>query len=162
MSVKHRGGEKKPKRDAWQDALRHMAAGGIANGVAEFALFPLDTIKTRLQAANGAGGLVSVFGVGVRGGGGFLAGVSGLYTGVLPNVAGQIPSASLFFAVYEPVKAAVAAALPPGYSSLVQVTVFEVLNLKCVPAPTLLSAPLQVGGCSPPISRHYTFSPLSR
>ena len=73
-----------------------MAAGGVAGGTVEAALFPIDTIKTRLQAARS----------------GTRLDLTGLYTGVVPNVLGAMPASALFFAVYEPAKQALLKALP--------------------------------------------------
>jgi hypothetical protein len=58
-------------------------------------LYPIDTIKTRLQAMIGGGGWKAL----VKSGGG-----KGLYAGVWGNLAGVAPSSALFMAVYEPVK----------------------------------------------------------
>lgn len=66
-----------------------LVAGGIAGTSVDVALFPLDTLKTRLQAPQGfwpAGG------------------VRGIYNGLLIVTAGSAPSAALFFATYETMK----------------------------------------------------------
>ena len=57
----------------------------------EAAFYPLDTIKTRLQAR------LSGERVALR---------RGLYRGLLGNLAGVAPASALFFAAYEPMKAA--------------------------------------------------------
>lgn len=62
------------------------------------ALYPIDTIKTRLQAMIGGGGFKAL----LQSGGG-----KGLYAGVWGNLAGVVPSSALFMSVYEPVKQAV-------------------------------------------------------
>lgn len=59
------------------------------------ALYPVDTIKTRLQAMIGGGGMKALL---QQGGG------KALYAGVWGNLAGVIPSSALFMATYEPVK----------------------------------------------------------
>ena len=63
------------------------AAGAVAGLSADLILFPLDTIKTRLQAGPGQ----------FRASGGFTK----LYAGIGPAAIFSIPSASLFFCVYE-------------------------------------------------------------
>lgn len=63
-----------------------LIAGGIAGTSVDIVLFPLDTIKTRLQAPEGfakAGGF------------------RGLFKGITAAAAGSAPGASLFFSTYE-------------------------------------------------------------
>lgn len=67
-----------------------LIAGGIAGTTVDVALFPIDTLKTRLQAPGGffrAGGF------------------SGIYRGLGAAAAGSAPGAALFFATYESAKA---------------------------------------------------------
>ncbi|MBA0655871.1 hypothetical protein Goklo_008293 [Gossypium klotzschianum] len=52
-----------------------IIAGGTAGVVVETALYPIDTIKTRLQAARGGGKIV----------------LKGLYSGLAGNLAGVLP-----------------------------------------------------------------------
>lgn len=73
---------------AWRAFAANCVAGGVAGCAVEGALYPLDTIKTRLQAAR-RGGRVSL---------------RGLYTGVGGNLLGVFPASALFFGVYEPLK----------------------------------------------------------
>ena len=57
-----------------------MQAGGIAGTIVDVVLFPLDTIKTRLQSRNGfwaAGGFRSI------------------YAGIAPAAAGSAPSGNV-------------------------------------------------------------------
>ena len=68
----------------------HMASGVVAGTAVEAALYPIDTIKTRLQAARG-GAAVSW---------------RHLYKGLSGNLVGVVPACALFFAVYEPAKRA--------------------------------------------------------
>jgi solute carrier family 25 S-adenosylmethionine transporter 26 len=70
--------------------LTSLLAGGVAGTTVDVALFPIDTIKTRLQAPGGfwkAGG------------------VRGIYRGIGAAAAGSAPGAALFFATYERTKA---------------------------------------------------------
>lgn len=64
-------------------------AGGFAGTVVDLSLYPLDTLKTRLQSS-----------------GGFFknGGWSGVYKGVGSVIAGSAPGAALFFVSYEHVK----------------------------------------------------------
>ncbi|EWM25873.1 s-adenosylmethionine mitochondrial carrier protein [Nannochloropsis gaditana] len=64
-------------------------AGGAAGTAVDMSLFPLDTIKTRLQASEGfwkAGGF------------------RGVYKGLGAAAAGSAPGAALFFSIYETIK----------------------------------------------------------
>ncbi len=63
-----------------------LIAGGLAGTTVDVALFPLDTIKTRLQAPNG-----------------FFAsgGFRGIYNGLNSAALGSAPSAALFFVAYD-------------------------------------------------------------
>ena len=70
------------------EILRHMLSGAFAGVVVEAALYPLDTIKTRLQVAKG----------GVR------VSWKSLYRGLGNNLLGVVPASAIFFAVYEPLK----------------------------------------------------------
>ena len=63
-----------------------LVSGGIAGTTVDIALYPLDTIKTRLQAPQG-----------------FLkaGGFRGVYKGLSAAAAGSAPGAALFFSTYE-------------------------------------------------------------
>ncbi|KAK1060284.1 hypothetical protein LTR74_012004 [Friedmanniomyces endolithicus] len=69
--------------------LRSLLAGGLAGTTVDLSLFPLDTLKTRLQSA-----------AGFRASGGF----RGVYNGIGSAVVGSAPGAALFFVTYEGVK----------------------------------------------------------
>jgi len=66
-----------------------LAAGGIAGVAVDTALFPLDTIKTRLQSP-----------LGFAKSGGF----RGVYSGLSTAALGSAPTAALFFCAYESTK----------------------------------------------------------
>jgi len=68
----------------------NFVAGGLAGLAVDLCLFPLDTIKTRLQSEQGF----------IKSGG-----FSGIYKGLASVLAGSIPSAAIFFIVYEGFKA---------------------------------------------------------
>lgn len=66
-----------------------LVAGGMAGTAVDVALFPIDTLKTRLQSPQGfwkAGGF------------------RGIYNGLGAAAAGSAPGAALFFATYEGLK----------------------------------------------------------
>ncbi|KAF2219229.1 mitochondrial carrier domain-containing protein [Elsinoe ampelina] len=69
--------------------LRSLLAGGIAGTTVDTSLFPLDTLKTRLQSPSG-----------------FLAsgGFRGVYAGLGSAVVGSAPGAALFFVSYDGIK----------------------------------------------------------
>jgi len=66
-----------------------LASGGVAGTMVDVTLFPLDTIKTRLQSS-----------AGFRGSGGF----KGIFRGITAAAAGSAPGAALFFSTYETMK----------------------------------------------------------
>uniref|UniRef100_A0A672UQC2 Mitochondrial S-adenosylmethionine carrier protein n=1 Tax=Strigops habroptila TaxID=2489341 RepID=A0A672UQC2_STRHB len=72
-------------RESWAA----LAAGGIAGVCVDLILFPLDTVKTRLQSPQG-----------FRKAGGF----HGIYAGVPSTAIGSFPNAAAFFITYENVK----------------------------------------------------------
>ena len=67
----------------------YLLAGAAAGVCVDVVLFPLDTIKTRMQSA-----------AGFRASGGF----SNIYAGIASAAIGSAPSAALFFATYEHTK----------------------------------------------------------
>ena len=67
-----------------------MQAGGLAGTAVDLSLYPIDTLKTRLQSS-----------AGFTKSGGF----SGVYKGVGSAVVGSAPGAAFFFASYEATKA---------------------------------------------------------
>ncbi|NWS94323.1 SAMC protein, partial [Mionectes macconnelli] len=75
-----------------------LKAGGVAGVCVDLILFPLDTVKTRLQSPQG-----------FRKAGGF----RGIYAGVPSTAIGSFPNAAAFFITYENVKSL----LPQGSSS---------------------------------------------
>ncbi|KAH0559482.1 hypothetical protein GP486_004002 [Trichoglossum hirsutum] len=65
---------------------RSLIAGGVAGTTVDISLFPIDTLKTRLQSSSGF----------VRSGG-----FSGIYKGVGSALVGSAPGAALFFVTYD-------------------------------------------------------------
>ncbi|KAG8164431.1 hypothetical protein KVR01_006349 [Diaporthe batatas] len=76
-----------------------LLAGGAAGTTVDLALFPLDTLKTRLQSSEG-----------------FFAsgGFRGIYRGVGSAALGSAPGAAFFFCTYEATKSALAEARRAG------------------------------------------------
>ena len=66
--------------------LTNLVAGGCAGTAVDVALFPIDTIKTRMQAPQGF----------IKAGG-----FRGVYNGLASAAAGSAPGAALFFSSYE-------------------------------------------------------------
>eukprot|EP01064_Diplonema_japonicum_P028250 TRINITY_DN428_c1_g1_i11.p1 TRINITY_DN428_c1_g1~~TRINITY_DN428_c1_g1_i11.p1 ORF type:complete len:274 (+),score=34.97 TRINITY_DN428_c1_g1_i11:495-1316(+) len=65
---------------------RSLVAGAVAGTAVDVILFPLDTVKTRIQSPQG-----------FKGSGGF----KGVYRGLGPVLIGSAPGAALFFSTYE-------------------------------------------------------------
>ena len=70
-------------------ALVPLVSGGMAGFAVDVSLYPIDTVKTRLQSP-----------LGFFGSGGF----RGMYRGISAAAAGSVPGAALFFGVYESMK----------------------------------------------------------
>ncbi|CAA7403023.1 unnamed protein product [Spirodela intermedia] len=83
-----------------------VIAGGTAGVVVESALYPIDTIKTRLQAVRGGGKIVW----------------KGLYSGLAGNLAGVLPASAIFVGVYEPMKQKLLKTLPENLSAIAHFT----------------------------------------
>ncbi|KAH9091683.1 hypothetical protein Ae201684P_011227 [Aphanomyces euteiches] len=76
-------------RAAPKSFLSSLIAGGMAGTGVDVALYPLDTIKTRLQSSQGF----------IKAGG-----FKGVYKGLSAAAAGSAPGAALFFSTYESTK----------------------------------------------------------
>lgn len=76
--------------------LTSLISGGVAGTAVDVALFPLDTIKTRLQSSQG-----------------FLkaGGFRGVYAGLSVAAVGSAPGAALFFSTYDTMKQSLAPAV---------------------------------------------------
>ncbi|KAF2204841.1 mitochondrial carrier [Delitschia confertaspora ATCC 74209] len=79
----------KPQRWVSSPYLTSLLAGGLAGTTVDLSLYPLDTLKTRLQSSSG-----------FSASGGF----SGIYRGVGSALVGSAPGAALFFITYDSVK----------------------------------------------------------
>ncbi|KAJ7548210.1 hypothetical protein O6H91_07G003000 [Diphasiastrum complanatum] len=89
-----------------QVILEGAIAGGTAGVVVETVLYPIDTIKTRLQATR-FGGKIDF---------------RGLYSGLGGNLVGVLPASALFVAVYEPLKQKLLELVPDHLSSIAHLT----------------------------------------
>ncbi|GKA05869.1 S-adenosylmethionine carrier 1, chloroplastic/mitochondrial, partial [Tanacetum coccineum] len=98
-------GDEKPF-DFLRTLFEGFIAGGTAGVVVETALYPIDTIKTRLQAARGGGKIV----------------LQGLYSGLAGNLVGVLPASALFVGVYEPAKKKLLKILPENLSAVAHLT----------------------------------------
>jgi len=86
--------------------LLGLTVSGVCAGVfVETLFYPLDTIKTRLQAARGGTGLVGANKANNL--------FKGVFNGLSKNIAGCAPATALFFLAYEPTKRYMERTLPP-------------------------------------------------
>ncbi|KAF2428604.1 mitochondrial carrier [Tothia fuscella] len=82
--------------------LRPLLAGGLAGTTVDLTLYPLDTLKTRLQSSSG-----------FTNSGGF----TGIYRGVGSAIVGSAPSAALFFVTYDSMKRLLAPVPKTAYTA---------------------------------------------
>ncbi|TYI50461.1 hypothetical protein E1A91_D12G103500v1 [Gossypium mustelinum] len=101
-----------------------IIAGGTAGVVVETALYPIDTIKTRLQAARGGGKIL----------------LKGLYSGLAGNLAGVLPASALFVGVYEPTKQKLLKLFPENLSAVAHLTAGAIGGI----AASLIRVPTEV------------------
>jgi len=92
---------KPPKRSAFQVG---MLAGAVAGTIVDFTLYPLDTIKTRLQAGPSSIASQNIW--------------QNIYRGLGPAVLASAPAAAMFFGTYEALKSVVGSCLGPGAATL--------------------------------------------
>ncbi|KAM0933452.1 putative mitochondrial carrier protein [Dioscorea sansibarensis] len=83
-----------------------FVAGATAGVVVESALYPIDTIKTRLQAAHGGSKIHW----------------EGLYSGLAGNLAGVLPASAVFVGIYEPTKQKLLKVFPENLSAFAHLT----------------------------------------
>ncbi|KAL3351754.1 hypothetical protein AABB24_020035 [Solanum stoloniferum] len=92
------------------DLLRILYEGAVSGAAAgvvvEAALYPIDTIKTRLQAVRGGGQII----------------LKGLYSGLAGNLVGVLPASAIFIGVYEPAKRKLLDSFPENLSALAHLT----------------------------------------
>ncbi|KAJ8561436.1 hypothetical protein K7X08_027626 [Anisodus acutangulus] len=92
------------------DLLRILCEGAVAGAAAgvvvEAALYPIDTIKTRLQAVRGGGQII----------------LKGLYSGLAGNLVGVLPASAIFVGVYELAKRKLLDSVPENLSAIAHLT----------------------------------------
>lgn len=115
--------EEKPF-DFFRTLFEGVIAGGTAGVVVETALYPIDTIKTRLQAAHGGGKI----------------NLKGLYSGLAGNLAGVLPASALFVGVYEPTKQKLLKIFPENLSAIAHLTAGAIGGI----AASLIRVPTEV------------------
>ncbi|XP_034296504.1 mitochondrial S-adenosylmethionine carrier protein isoform X2 [Pantherophis guttatus] len=86
------------------DFLVSLVAGGLAGVCVDLTLFPLDTVKTRLQSPQG-----------FKKAGGF----RGIYAGVPSAAIGSFPNAAAFFVTYEYTKAVLHTDASPYFTPVI-------------------------------------------
>ncbi|KAM3843704.1 mitochondrial S-adenosylmethionine carrier protein isoform 2-T2 [Vipera latastei] len=86
------------------DFLVSLVAGGLAGVCVDLTLFPLDTVKTRLQSPQG-----------LKKAGGF----RGIYAGVPSAAIGSFPNAAAFFVTYEYTKAVLHTGASPYFAPII-------------------------------------------
>ncbi|XP_013196022.2 mitochondrial S-adenosylmethionine carrier protein-like [Amyelois transitella] len=96
----------KPKSKK-SEYIAPLLAGALAGVSVDVALYPLDTLKTRLQSEKG-----------FQKSGGF----KGVYRGLLTVAASSMPTTALFFVSYESTKKVVSPLLPVQYAPIVHMT----------------------------------------
>ncbi|KAL3527887.1 hypothetical protein ACH5RR_012543 [Cinchona calisaya] len=115
--------EEKPF-DFFRTLVDGVIAGGTAGVVVETALYPIDTIKTRLQAAQ-RGGKINL---------------KGLYSGLAGNLAGVLPASAVFVGVYEPTKQKLLKLFPEKFSAVAHLTAGAIGGI----AASLIRVPTEV------------------
>lgn len=109
-------------------------AGGVAGVAVDITLFPIDTVKTRLQSERGFW----------RSGG-----FQGIYKGLGPAAAGSAPTAALFFFTYETMKKKLnSKELPLPYVHMTAASIAEIVAcLIRVPVESESLNYLKIVGC---------------
>jgi solute carrier family 25 S-adenosylmethionine transporter 26 len=82
--MEHLVTEEDPKSAGFPPLWVSLAAGGVAGTFTDITMFPLDTVKTRLQSGSSTSGIFR-----------------GMYQGLGPAALASAPSAALFFGTYE-------------------------------------------------------------
>lgn len=93
-----------PVISAKDNFVTGLLSGAVAGTTVDLVLYPLDTIKTRLQATAGAKLSVKTF--------------QGLFNGVAPAIAASAPCAAVFFGAYDSLKRVLTEKLPKDRASV--------------------------------------------
>ncbi|CAH9105705.1 unnamed protein product [Cuscuta europaea] len=100
------GNKQRNPLDFFRTLYEGAIAGAAAGVVVETVLYPIDTIKTRLQVVRGGGEII----------------MKGLYSGLAGNLAGVLPASAIFVGVYEPTKQFLLKSFPENFSALAHLT----------------------------------------
>ncbi|EMS68458.1 Putative mitochondrial carrier protein PET8 [Triticum urartu] len=115
------GGEDKPF-NFLQILCEGVIAGGAAGVVVETALYPIDTIKTRLQSRyEKSYSFLNVNGLQAARAGSQIQ-WKGLYSGLGGNLVGVLPASALFVGIYEPTKRKLLDMFPENLSAVAHLT----------------------------------------
>lgn len=95
---------KKVELNAKDNFVTGLLSGAVAGTTVDLVLYPLDTVKTRLQATAGAKLSMKTF--------------QGLFNGVAPAIAASAPCAAVFFGAYDSFKRVLTKNLPDDYASV--------------------------------------------
>lgn len=95
---------KKVELNAKDNFVTGLLSGAVAGTTVDLILYPLDTVKTRLQATAGAKLSMKTF--------------QGLFNGVAPAIAASAPCAAVFFGAYDSFKRVLTKNLPDDYASV--------------------------------------------
>lgn len=103
-AVKGSSTPKKVELSTRDSFVTGLLSGAVAGTTVDLILYPLDTVKTRLQATAGAKLSVETF--------------QGLFNGVAPAIAASAPCAAVFFGAYDSFKRVLTDKLPDDYASV--------------------------------------------
>ncbi|GMN33408.1 hypothetical protein TIFTF001_004144 [Ficus carica] len=120
--------------DFFRTFFEGVIAGGTAGVVVETALYPIDTIKTRLQAEENHKMAYQA----AQGGGKIV--LKGLYSGLAGNLAGVLPASAVFVGVYEPTKLKLLRMFPENLTAVAHLTAGAIGGL----AASLIRVPTEV------------------
>ncbi|MEQ2267715.1 hypothetical protein XENORESO_009489 [Xenotaenia resolanae] len=120
-----------------REFIASLVAGGCAGMCVDLTLFPLDTIKTRLQSQQG-----------FHKAGGF----RGIYAGAPSAAVGSFPNAAAFFVTYESTKSLLgtstfAASHVAPVSHMLAASLGEIVSLAIPCSPLVLSALVWISLC---------------
>lgn len=99
-------GSRSLKWHGWR--WKHCISGAVAGGIVEAAMFPLDTLKTRLQTSTNQPVPILKR----------LNGFKGVYSGCVGGVIGTALADAVYFGVYEPMKETCLSAMPEHFHTL--------------------------------------------
>lgn len=125
-----------------KSAIVHLTSGGLAAGLVRASLQPLDTCKTRLQAARLSSTITATATAAATPMRAILlaGGVRGLYRGVVPGVAGIIPAAAVYMLAFQTLRARLGTRFPRRRNDVVVAVSAGIADV----AATLVRVPCEV------------------